>query len=402
VPAGELTMTGQFAIGTFVTIALLAPTAANAQSRATFIPSVSIGSVYDDNIFLRNLGSGDQMTLVSPGIQAAFENSRTAFMGLYTFDMRRSFQNPSLNDFDARRHAMINGNYRQTPHLSYAFVGRYDFTQSAGDLNFTTGVLLGRHDALRWELSPSVAYQVSPRTTVSALYDRTTERIVGETAAFEDIGRFTVMRQRTPRYSFGFGYGVRHFINGPETHTSNAVLFASSYGLTPALSFSMSAGPRLSSRGTLEPDITATLARRAINSIGYAIDVWRGESIILGVSGPVEILSTTSGVTWPVRPTIEMGIHGGLFDTTTLSQGEARVYHAETVAAWSPTGSMILAASYGADFQRGDLRTSLLADRKVIRHLFQVRLTLAPHLSRSFRPDDPLRPLGDPSKGVQR
>jgi len=61
-----------------------------------------------------------------------------------------------------------------------------------------------------------------------------------------------------------------------------------------------------------------------------------------------------------------------------------------------------VAASYGADFQRGDVRTSLLSDQHVVRHLFQVRLTLAPRLSRSFKPEDPLRPIGEPTKGVQR
>ena len=159
----------------------------------------------------------------------------------------------------------------------------------------------------------------------------------------------------------------------------------------------MEVGPRLSSRGTLEPEIIAALARRAVNSVGYAIDVWRGESIILGVRGPVEVFSTTTRFTWPIRRTIEMGVHGGLFDSTTLSQGKARVYHAEAVAAWSPMGPMIVAVSYGADFQRGDVRTSLLADKQVVRHVFQVRLTAAPHLSRSFQPEDPLRPLGEPT-----
>jgi hypothetical protein len=195
---------------------------------------------------------------------------------------------------------------------------------------------------------------------------------------------------------------MRHFINGDETHTSNAVLLGSTYALNPATSFTMAAGPRLSSRGTLAPDITATFARRETNSIGYSVDIWRGESIILGVLGPVEVLSTTAGVSWPVRRSIEMGVHGGLFDSDTLSQGNARVYHAEAVAAWSPKGPVIVAASYGADFQRGDVRTSLLSDQRIVRHLFQVRLTLAPRLSRSFKPEDPLRPLGEPDKGVQR
>jgi hypothetical protein len=396
-------MIRSLAIGIAAAVAWLTPSAAVAQSLVTFTPSLSIGSLYDDNIFARTIGSGDQMTLVSPGLEASYSNPRTAFLGFYTFDMQRSFSNRGLNQFDARRHALIDSHYRSTPKLSFAFVSRYDFTQTAGDLSFNTGLLFDRQKAMRWEIGPSVAYQLRPRTTIAALYDRTTERIIGQTSAFEDIGRLTVTRQKTPRTSFGMGYSVRHFINGDETHTSNAVLFGSTYAFTPAVTLTIMAGPRLSSRQTLEPDVSATFARRpGINSIGYAIDVWRGESIILGVTGPVELLSATSRLTWPVRRTVEMGVRGGLFDSTTLSQGKARVYHAEAVAAWSPMGPLILAASYGADFQRGDIRTDLLSDRKVIRHLFQVRLTVAPRLSRSFQPEDPLRPLGEPTKGVQR
>src|SRR5205085_4085102 len=138
------------------------------------------------------------------------------------------------------------------------------------------------------------------------------------------------------------------------THTSNALLLDSTYAFTPATMFTMQVGPRLSSRGTLEPEIIAAVARRAVNSVGYSVDLWRGESIILGVLGPVEVLSATTRLTWPIRRTIEMGVHGGVFDSTTLSQGRARVYHAEAVAAWSPMGPVIVAVSYGADFQRGD------------------------------------------------
>ncbi len=179
------------------------------------------------------------MTLVSPGIEASFENPRAAFLGFYTFDMQRSFDHPALNELEARRHALIDSHYRRSEKLSFALIGRYDLTQTAGDLSFNTGLLFDRHQALRWELNPSLAYQLSPRTTINALYDRTTERIVGETSAFEDIARVTVTRQKTPRTSFGLGYSVRHFINGDETHTSNAILFGSTYALTPATTFSM-------------------------------------------------------------------------------------------------------------------------------------------------------------------
>ena len=75
-----------------VAAAALVPAAAGAQSRATFTPSLSISSVYDDNLFARSVGSGDQMTLLSPGLEASFENPTAAFLGAYTFDMQRSFE----------------------------------------------------------------------------------------------------------------------------------------------------------------------------------------------------------------------------------------------------------------------------------------------------------------------
>ena len=375
---------------------------ARGQSRVTFTPSLSLASIYDDNLFTRTIGSGDAIMQLSPGIEAGFQSPRTSFFGSYLFDMQRSFENPVLDDLDARRHGFVEGHYQRTSKLSFAFVGRYDFTQTAGDLNFTTGILLGRHQALRWEVNPSFTYQIRPRTTFTVLYDKTTERIVGETSAFEHITRATITRQRTPRTSFGFGYSVRHFINGPETHTSNAVLFGSTYAFTPATMLTFQVGPRLSSRGTLEPEIIASLASRVVRSVGYSVDVWRGESIILGVLGPVEVFSSTGRLIWPIRRTFEVGVHGGMFNSTTLAQGQARVYHAEAVAAWSPMGPLIVNFSYGADFQRGDVRTRLLSDRHVVRHVFQVRLTAAPHLTRSFQPEDPLQPLGEPTKGVQR
>jgi hypothetical protein len=385
-----------------IALVWLAPSSVGAQSRATFVPSLSLSSVYDDNIFVRRIGAGDQMTMLSPGIEVGYETSRNTVTGVYSFDMQRSLGHPALNDLEARRHGLFDGRFRRTPQLTLALVSRYDRTETAGELSFNTGLLLERRQAVRWEINPSFVYQVNPRTTVTALYDRTAENIVGETAAFEHIGRLGVTRQVSSRATAGLGYAVRHFINGDETHTSNAILFSTTYAFSPSLMFMSQAGPRLSSRGTLAPELVLALARRAVDSVGISLDVWRGESIILGVLGPVEVLSTTAKLTWPIRRQVEMGLHGGLFESSTLSQGKARVYHTEAVAAWSPMGSIILAVSYGADFQHGDVRSSLLSDQTVVRHLFQVRLTAAPHLTRSFQPEDPLRPLGDSSKGVQR
>src|SRR5256885_12622906 len=126
------------AIGIVVAAAvlLLLPAAARAQSRATFTPSLSISSVYDDNLFARTVGSGDQMTQLSPGIEASFDNPRAAFTGAYSFDMQRSFDHPGLNDLDARRHGLIDSHYRRSEKLAFSLIGRYDRTQTAGELSF--------------------------------------------------------------------------------------------------------------------------------------------------------------------------------------------------------------------------------------------------------------------------
>jgi hypothetical protein len=395
-------MTRDAAIGAMAFAVSLLPAAAQAQGRVTFVPSISVTSVYDNNLFARRVGSGDQMTRLAPGLEASYESPVTSIAGLYSFEAQRSLDHPALNDIEARRHAILETQFHQSPSFTLALNGRYDQTDAAGELNVITGLLFDRRRSQRWQLTPSLAYQLGTRTTVTLLYDWTTEGIEGTPMANEHVGRMNVARQVSPRVSAGAGALVRHFINGPETQTSIAGLAMFSRQLSPFTSVMIQAGPRLSSQRQLAAEVVAALTRRGANSFGYAVDYWRGESIILGVLGPVEVTSATAGLARPIVRQVELGVRGGLFNSTTLEQGSARVYHAEAVTAWSPKAMLTVAASYGADFQRGDVRTSLLSDQKVIRHVFLVRLTVAPRLSRTLQPEDPLRPIGEPSRGIER
>ena len=51
-------MMRSLACGTIVLLVWLAPVQASAQARATFTPSLSIGTIYDDNLFARTAGIG--------------------------------------------------------------------------------------------------------------------------------------------------------------------------------------------------------------------------------------------------------------------------------------------------------------------------------------------------------
>jgi hypothetical protein len=404
----------RFALAALVilTMVFAAPPHVAGQSKITLVPSMSVGSIYDDNLFAKSIGSGDQMTLFTPGLELAYETPITTLLGAYAFDAQRSFDHPALNQLQARRHGLFDGSVHMSPHFTVSLAGRYDRTDTAGDLAFNTGLLTDRRRAERWQAGPSFTFQPSQHVVVTGLYDWTTETVVGAESSDEHVARLGVNRQISPRGTFGLSYLGRRFVSAGETSTSTAALFAWSYAVAPATTLSIQGGPRYTTaRNTVAPEIVVSYGRKVPNYLSYGADYWRGESIILGVLGPVEVHSGTAGVTWPIHQRYEVGVHGGVFNSQTLTQGRARVYHAEVVSSWTLTGPLTIALSYGADFQRGDVRTSLLSDKQVVRHVFLVRLTAAPRLTRYRQGDDPLRPLGEqpatgaigePANGVKR
>jgi hypothetical protein len=373
------------------------PRVARSQSRVVFVPSVSVSSVFDDNPFATTTGSADQLTLLTPGIAGLFATPVVNINGLYTFEMQRSIDHPALNNLDARRHGMLTAAFRQNSKSTLTVDGNYDRTDTAGDLNFVTGLLLERRRAQRWQVGPSMVYQLAPRTIISAGYTWTNEGIEGTPAEDEHVVRADVTRQLSPRSAASVGYLERRFVNEIDTRTSYAPLVGWTYRATPFTRLTLQAGPRRSARGGVAPEVVAAFARKGTHLIGFGLDYWRGESITLGVIGPVEVNSATAQVTSPVIKNFALGLYGGFFNIDTISQGKARVYHGEILAVRTPIGP------YGADFQRGDVRTSLLSDETVVRHIVRLRLIATPpRLGRSFQPEDPLELLRKPSHGANR
>jgi hypothetical protein len=130
------------------------------------------------------------------------------------------------------------------------------------------------------------------------------------------------------------------------------------------------------------------------------IDYWHGETIVLGIPGPVQVQSGTTKVTWDVKRNLELGAHVGAFNSRTLENTTALVYHGSVVGAWSLHDLYTLSMTYGADFQRGDIRSHRLADERVRRGVFIVRLTVAPRISRAFKPPEDSDQPTTPMKGV--
>src|SRR5262245_59308678 len=104
-----------------------------AQTRFTVVPTFSVAAVYDDNIFAETDGSAGKMLQFRPSLEGSFETPRFAFMSLYSQDMLRS-NFSTLNTVDARRHAFLQTTFRSSPLTTFALVGRYDRSETPGEL----------------------------------------------------------------------------------------------------------------------------------------------------------------------------------------------------------------------------------------------------------------------------
>jgi len=204
-------------------------------------------------------------------------------------------------------------------------------------------------------------------------------------------------REVTPRTTLNARYLGRLF-TGEIDSQSQALLAGWAREMTPGTNVSVEAGPRVTSHRGLRSEVMAALLRRTPRT-RLRLDYWRGETIVLGIPGPVEIHSGTTNVSWTVRRFVDLGTQLGVFGSHTLQETSAVVYHASLVAAWSRQ-PYHLSLSYGTDLQKGDIRSRGAADEYVRRGVFLARLTVAPRLSRAFRPGDDANPPLTPLKGV--
>jgi hypothetical protein len=373
------------AVATVAVLALAGPPPAMAQTRFTFVPSVSTTMVYDDNIFAETQGSAGKMLQIRPNVESSFQSPRLTFLSLYSFDMLAS-NHGDLNTFDARRHALVDTKFRSTERTTLGVAARYDRSETPGELELDTGILGPRQTAERWQIAPNLARRMGPRTVLTAGYDWTLENEVDIPSGTMHQGRLALSREWTQRMSIVGSYLGRYFVDEVNKDTSHAVLAGVTRSLALGTHLSFYAGPRVTSyRGGVKPEVSTSFAR-VTNRIDMALDYWHGETIILGIPGPVAVDSATARIDWLRSPRLTFGTRAGVTDVDTLDARRARVYRTALLGSWTTREMYTVSASYGLDYQQGDLRRVLEDD--VLRHVFRVSLTVAPRLFRSILPPD--------------
>ena len=380
-----------------IAIALgVAAPGAHAQTRATIVPSLSMGAVYDDNVSARARGDAGEMLQLRPSLEADYESPTVTLISLWSFDMQRS-NHSALNALDARRHAMFDAKVRSSPLTTFGFAGRYDRTDTPGDIDFESGLLTDRRNAQRWQLTPSFLHRLGEKTNVTALYDFTTENLVNEGHNTLHVARTGMSQQLSARSSISGEYIGRMFDDDLAEHYSHAMVMGWTRQLRQFTSFTVIAGPRWTSYRGLAPEVSLSLARDG-RTLKAGLDYSHGETIILGVSGPVRVDTGSARVTVVPTRRLEFGVRAGASSILTLDDRAATIYRGTLLGSWSVAGPFTITGSYSADYQLGDIRRSLFRDDRVLRHVIRVGLTISPRFSRSFLPPD----AAARAKGVTR
>ena len=380
------------AVTTFIIAASVAHAAgAAAQTHFEAVPSVTVGSIYDDNLFAQVQGDAGHMLTVRPGLGTALDTPRLNLSSLFTFDSQHS-NHADLTMIDARRHADATVKYRTTDATTLGLMAQYDRTETPGEINIGTGILSDRRQAQRWEVSPNFAHRVRPHTSVVGSYDFMAESLVDNGTGRMQVVRAGLSQIANARSTFTGWVMERHFADPTDASNGSdsvAVLGGWDHQFSPASRFSLQAGPRVSSYRGLQPEISAGITRDTPR-LKAGLEYSHSETIVLGIRGPVAYNGAGARVTWPFRRTMEISSHSAATAIDTLDQHRLTSYRQTFIASWTPGGLYTFNASYGVDYQQGNIRRNVFTDADVWRHVFGVSVTVAPRYSHSIKgPDDP-------------
>ena len=375
----------------FIAASALHAAGAAAQSHIEAVPSVTVGSLYDDNLFAQQQGSAGHMLLVRPGLGTAIDTPRLNVSSLFTFDSQHS-NHADLTMLDARRHADAKMNYRTSNVTAIGLMAQYDRTETPGEINIGTGILTDRRQAQRWEVQPNFSHRFRRHTSVTGSYDYTSESLVDNGTGRMQVVRLGLSQIVNARSSYSGVVQERHFADPTDATNGSdsvAVLGGWDHEFSPASRVSLQAGPRVSSYRGLQPEVYASVMRETPR-LKLGLDYGHSETIVLGIRGPVVYNGGGARVTWPFRRTIEISSHSAATAIDTLDDHRLTSYRQTFIASWTPGGLYTFNASYGIDYQQGNVRHGVFNDTDVWRHVFGVSVTVAPRYSRWIKePDDP-------------
>jgi hypothetical protein len=270
-------------------------------------PSLSIGELYDDNLFFSSTNrKQDFFTRVSPGIQAGYLSTPFTFMGGYSSDSEFYHTHQELDTLQMRQRALVDIKTRPNERLRLSARGTYFKTNAPWEINNFTAVSIRRIRAERLAFDPSIAYRFDPKTTATG--DVTVSRDSMDAAISIDsfIARLALDRRVSETDTFTPGYIGRRFeFRGSGRITSHAPTLGWMHEFTPLTSITLRAGPRFT-EGSLDDRPEALLSiNHKLTHGAVSLTYSNIQTTIVGQPFPVIAESIGLAVTYDLSPRLK-------------------------------------------------------------------------------------------------
>jgi hypothetical protein len=280
---------------------LLGVATAAQESRAdttTYLsPSIAVGGLYNDNIFLTSSDSGverrgDEILRISPALEGGYGSETLTVGGYYTFDAERYDHDPGLDGNTVRRNAAFDFNYLATPRLDLAMQADYTSTQTPSELDVTT-LAVGRAHAVYMTVAPSMGYAFDELSFGRIGYTHGLEELGSNPDTSTDTGNLGFEHRFTPRDDFDFNFYATRYDFGPnDVVDSRVVTVGWTHQFTPLTSVSVAAGPRRTESDN-SVDYSAGL-HTTLNSGTFDFDYNHTETALIGEFRPAESQSVVA------------------------------------------------------------------------------------------------------------
>jgi hypothetical protein len=353
---------------------------------ATYLsPSIAIGGVYDDNVFLSSADrQSDEILRISPAIEAGYGSESLNIAGFYTFDAERYQHHPELNGNAVRRNAALNLDYLFTPRLTFSLDSNYTSTETPSELDPALSLGLGRVHATYITVAPSLGYAFSELTYGRIGYTHDVETLASAPQTYSDTGTLGLEHRFTALDSGDFNFADTRYNFGPNDVVDSAVATAGwTHFLTSTSSFSLAAGPRRTG-GVNSLDYSAGI-NYILDSGTFSVIYARSQTALIGEFVPADSRSLVAKLDYNYSDFLEFYLAPSL-SSDTVAAARATLYRMDASFNYRLTRVVSLVGSYEYSLQRG-LLTGV--DSKILHNVVYIGLLFA-------------RPVAGPSAFMQR
>src|SRR6185312_10983521 len=294
---------------------LLLSLAAAPDSRAdtaTYLsPSIAVGGIYDDNVFLSSADrQSDDILRISPAVEAGYGSDTLSIAGYYTFDAERYRHHPELDGNTVRRNAALDLDYTST--------------ETPSELDPTLSLGLGRSHATYTSVAPSLGYAFDELTYGRLGYAHDVETLATAPQTYSDTGTLGLEHRFAPLDSGELNFATTRYNFGPSDVVASQVITAGwTHFFDATTDFSLAAGPRRT-EGVDSLDYSAALGQ-ILDSGTFSIVYARSQTALIGEFVPADTRSLTAKLDYNFSDSLEFYVAPSL-SSDTVAAARATLY----------------------------------------------------------------------------